>query len=186
MNARNTRLALLVVILGASFAATAQKVKVGYDKSVDFGQFKTYAWIPRDTPATMPLLATSIQLDVDHQLNAKGLTKVESNPDLLVTYQSGVDAQHAAPAHDSGYTASGGIPPPNATMWGGALNAGSVTQVVKGTLQIALVDAKQKQTVWSGTAKAKIDTEKQGKLFDLVDKAITEMFKDYPPTVKEK
>lgn len=184
MNARNSRLSLLVVILGVSLVQ-AQKVKVGYDKSADFGQFKTYAWIPRDTPATMPLLSTSIQLDVDHQLSAKGLTKVESNPDLLVTYQSGVDAQNAAPAHDTGYTASGGIPPPNATMWGGALSAGSVTQVVKGTLHVALIDAKQKQTVWSGIAKAKIDTEKQAKLFDQVDKAITEMFKDYPPA-KEK
>lgn len=184
MIARNPRLVVVVVLLGTSLML-AQKVKVGYDKSADFGQYKTYAWIPRDTPATMPLLSTSIQLDVDHQLTAKGLTKVESNPDLLVTYQSGVDTQSAAPAHDTGYTSSGGIPPPNATMWGGALNAGSVTQVVKGTLQVALIDAKQKQTVWSGTAKAKIDAEKQGKLFDQVDKVITEMFKDYPPA-KEK
>jgi hypothetical protein len=184
MSARNTRLALLVVILGATLAR-AQKVKVGYDKSADFAQFKTYAWMPRQTPATMPLLATSIQLDVDHALAAKGLTKVESNPDLLVTYQSGVDAQSAAPALDSGYTASGGIPPPNSTMWGGSLAAGSVAQVVHGTLAVVLIDARQKQTVWSGTAKAKIDTEKQSKLFDQVDKAITEMFKNYPPA-KEK
>ncbi len=184
MNARNARLALLVVILGGSLAQ-AQKVKVGYDKSADFGQFKTYAWIPRDTPATMPLLSAAIQLDVDHALNAKGLTKVESNPDLLVTYQSGVDAQNAAPAHDTGYTASGGIPPSNSTMWGGSLSAGSVTQVVHGTLAVSLVDARRKQTVWSGTAKAKIDSEKQSKLYDQVDKVITEMFKNYPPA-KEK
>jgi hypothetical protein len=57
--------------------------------------------------------------------------------------------------------------------------------VVQGTLAVSLVDARRKQTVWSGTAKAKIDQEKQGKLYDQVDKAITEMFKNYPPA-KEK
>jgi hypothetical protein len=184
MNAAKARLSLLVALLCVSLA-WAQKVKVGYDKSADFGQFKTYAWIPRQTPATMPLLATSIQLDVDHELAAKGLRKVDSDPDLLVTYQSGVDAQSAAPAHDTGYTSTGGIPPPNSTMWGGSLSAGSVQQVVKGTLAVSLIDARQKQTVWSGTAKAKIDYEKQSKLYDQVDKAITEMFKNYPPA-KEK
>lgn len=184
MMAAKTRLALVVVLLAASIAQ-AQKVKVGYDKSADFGQFKTYAWIPRETPATMPLLGTSIQLEVEHQLSAKGLTKVERDPDLLVTYATGVDAQSAAPAHDTGYTAWGGVPPPNSTMWAGSLSAGSVAQMVKGTLAISLVDARQKQTMWSGTAKAKIDTEKQSKLFEQVDKAVTEMFKEYPP-VKEK
>ena len=129
----------------------------------------------------MPLLATKIQLDVDYELSQKGLRKVDSDPDLLVTYEGGIDAQSAAGAHDPGYAASGGIPPPNATVWGGSLSASSVQHVVRGTLAVSLINARQKQTVWSGTAKTKLDYERQQKLFDQVGKAITEMFKKYPP-----
>ena len=180
MNAKRAR-PLLLLLLGASLL-WAQKVKVGFDKSADFGQFKTYAWMPRTTPPAIPLLATKIQLEVDYALKEKGLQKVDHDPDLLVSYQGGVDTQTSAAAHDPGFATTGGIPPPNATMWGGSLSAGSVAQVMKGTLAVILVDARQKQTVWSGTAKAKIDYEHQSKMFDQVGKAITEMFKQYPPS----
>jgi len=184
MNAGKIRLGLLLVLLGAAFV-WAQKIKVGFDKSTDFGQFKTYSWIPRTTPPSVPLLATKIQLDVDYELQQKGLRKVESDPDLLVTYQGGVDVKGATAAHDPGYTATGGIPPVNATMWGGSLPAGAVSQVMQGSLAVSLVDARQKQTIWTGTAKTKLDYEKQSKMFDQVGKAIEEMFRQYPPA-KEK
>jgi hypothetical protein len=180
MNPGKIRLALLLVLLSASFA-WAQKIKVGYDKSTDFSQFKTYAWLPHQGPETIPLLHAKIRLDIDYELEQKGLRKVESDPDVLVTYQAGVNTQSALPAYDTGYTASGGIPPPNTTMWGGSLPASSIDQVVKGTLAVTLVDARHKQTVWSGTVKAKVDYDKQEKMFDQVGKAITEMFKKYPP-----
>src|SRR5262245_16596108 len=125
MNGQRARLMLATVVFAVA-VAHAQKIQVGFDKSADFSQFKTYAWIPRDTPATVPLLATKIQLDVDYELQQKGLQKVEKDPDLLVTYQGGVDVKGAAAAHDPGYTATGGIPPVNSTMWGGTLPASSV------------------------------------------------------------
>jgi len=178
MSAKRAR-PLLLLLLCTSLL-WAQKVKVGFDKSANFEQFKTYAWMPRDTPGN-PLLATKIQLEVDYALQQKGLQKTDSNPDLLVAYQGGVDAQGATGAHDPGFASTGGIPPPNATMWGGSLSAGAVQQVVKGSLAVNLVDAKRKQTVWSGTAKAKLDYAHQSKMYDQVGKAITEMFKQYPP-----
>jgi Domain of unknown function (DUF4136) len=183
MNSRRVCLVLLLVLIGV-WTAWAQEVKVGYDKSSDFNQFKTYAWMPRDIPPTMPLLATKIQLEVDYELSQKGLRKVDSDPDLLVTYQGGLDAQGAAGAHDPRYSTTGGIPPPDATVWGGSLSASSVQQVLKGTLAISLVNPRQKQTVWSGTVKTKLDYENQQKLFDQVGKAVAAIFKKYPPPEK--
>ena len=180
MGSRRIRVLLPLMLIGA-WVSWAQNVKVGYDKSADFSQFKTYAWMPRDTPPAMPLLATKIQLEVDYELSQKGLRKVESNPDLLVTYQGGVDTQSAAGAHDPRYSTTGGIPPPDATVWGGSLSASSVQQVLKGTLAISLINPRQKQTVWTGTAKTKLDYEHQQKLFDQVGKAVSEIFKKYPP-----
>jgi uncharacterized protein DUF4136 len=184
MNSQRIQLVLLLVLSGAR-VSWAQDVKVGYDKSTDFSQFKTYAWIPRETPPSMPLLATKIQLEVDYELSQKGLRKVDSNPDLLVTYQGGPDPQSAAGAHDPGYAATGGIPPPDATVWGGSLSANSAQQVVKGTLAVSLINARQKQIVWSGTTKTKLDYEHQQRLFDQVRKAVTEIFKKYPPPLEK-
>jgi hypothetical protein len=184
MKLERARLVLLLVMLSVSITR-AQNVKVGYDKSTEFAQFKTYAWIPRTTQSSMPLVGTKIQLDVDYELGQKGLRKVASDPDLLVTYQSGIEGQSAAGAHDPGFTGTGGYPLPNDTMWGGSLPAGSVQHVVKGTLAVSLINARQKQTVWSGIAKANLDYEHQEKLYDQVGKAITKMFKKYPPS-KEK
>ena len=52
---------------------------------------------------------------------------------------------------------------------------------MQGTLAIDLVDARLEKLVWRGTAKAKLDTQHQTKVFDQANKAVTEMFKKYPP-----
>jgi len=89
--------------------AWAQKVETGYDKSADFSQFKTYAWIPRTAPATNPILATLIENDIEYELNQKGLRKVDSDPDLLVkSYGGAADVQGGWATEDPNYTATGG------------------------------------------------------------------------------
>lgn len=178
--------------LGVAFSATlflltvatawAQKVEIGYDKSTDFSQFKTYSWIPRTAPATNPLLATLIDNDIEYQLNQKGLRKVDSNPDLLVKCYGGADdVQGGFAAEDPGYTATGGAPMPGANMWGGSLPPTSVPQVMQGSITVDLVDARQKHLVWRATAKSKMDYEKRSKLLDQANKAVSEIFKKYPP-----
>jgi hypothetical protein len=176
----------LLSLLALSLAS-AQKVKVGYDKSADFSQFKTYAWQDRQTPATRPLLKASIELNVDAALKDKGLRKTDanSNPDLLIELSGGMDAQSSAAAHDPGFAATGGIPPPDATVWSGSLPANVGQQVLKGTLSVDVIDARRRQLVWRGTAKAKLDSQDQSKVFDQADKVVTEMFKQYPPPISK-
>ncbi len=170
----------LLLLVSASSFLWGQKVKVGYDKSADFSKFKTYAWAPQDVTARMPLVAAAIKAAVNEELTSRGLRKVDSDPDLLVSYQGGVDAKSAVAAQDPGYTASGGVPLPDSTMWSGSLGASSSAEM-QGTLAIDLADARRNQLVWRGTAKAKLDTQNQSKVFDQANKAVTEMFKKYPP-----
>jgi len=163
--------------------AGAQKVETGYDKSAEFSQFKTYAWIPRTAPATNPVLATLVQNDIEYELNQKGLRKVESNPDLLVkSYGGAEDVQGGFLTEDPNYTATGGAPMPGATMWGGSLPPTPVPQVMQGALTVDLVDARKKQLVWRATAKGKMDYDKRSKLLEQANKAVSKMFKQYPPS----
>ncbi len=174
----------LLLLLFALGLAAGQKVKSGYDKSVDFSRFKTYAWVPRTAPSTNPILGTLIMADIDTELAKKGLRKVESNPDLLVTYYTDTDVSGGFAVEDPSYAAIGGVPLPGGNMWGGSLAATPVPQVMKGALDVDLVDAKQRRLVWRGTAKAKLDYDNRLKMLDQVNTAITEIFKQYPPKAK--
>src|SRR5262245_34478476 len=160
----------------------AQKVDIGYDKSADFSQYKTYSWVPRTVPATNPLLATIISNTIEYELSQKGLHKVESDPDLLVkSYGGADDVKGGFASSDPGYAATGGEPLPGGTMWGGSLPPTPVPQVMKGSLTVDLVDARQKHLVWRATAKGKMDYDKRSKLVEQANKAVEEMFKKYPP-----
>ena len=167
----------------AAAAAWAQKVETGYDKSADFSKYKTYAFVPRSTPAANPTIATIIDYDVEYELNQKGLRKVDSNPDLLVKVYGGpgeVESSYAA--EDPSHIATGGYPMPGTTMWAGSLPATPNPQVVRGSITVDLVDARQKHIVWRATAKGKMDYNKRSKLLDQANKAVSEMFKKYPPS----
>ena len=180
---RRSRLALILcgmVVLAA--VAQAQKIKVEYDKSVDFSKFKTYAIDPVDN-AAKPMLRLAIQAAVQDDLTKRGLTKVDANPDLYVQMYGAVDSDAIANYHDPIY--GSGIPPLNygITLWHNI--PGTVTTVVvhKGELVVDLIDARQKQLIWRGIAKQNLSTQRD-KLLDQVNTTVEKMFKQYPVTKK--
>jgi hypothetical protein len=175
---------LLTLTLFSASAVSGQKISTGYDKTADFSQFKTYAWVERHTPATDPILAAVITADIDNELAKKGLRKTESNPDLLVNCYGGLGSDSAFAAEDPGYTALGGTALPGTSMWGGSVSSAAVMQVVQGMLVVDLVDTRQKRLIWRATAKANLDYDKRSKLFDQANKAVAAIFKKYPPEGK--
>ncbi len=184
MTARNQLalpLCLPVIILLVSTTAQGQKIETGYDKAADFAQYKTYAWVKRDVPPPNPLLAAIIANNIEVELKQKGLHRVESDPDLLVTFYGGSTAQGAFAGEDPNYAPYGGVPMPGATMWGGSAPATALPHVLKGTLAVDLVDAREKHLVWRAIAKTNLDYDKRSKMLDQVNKAVSAMFKKYPP-----
>ena len=172
-----------MLLLLAVAAAWAQKVETGYDKSADFNKYKTFAFVPRVTPAANPAIAAIIDGNVEYELNQKGLRKVNSNPDLLVKVYGGPgEVQSSVAAADPNHNATGGYPMPGTTMWAGSLPATPNPQVMRGSITVDLVDASQKHIVWRGTAKGKMDYDKRSKMLDKASKAVEEMFKKYPPS----
>lgn len=168
---------LVLVSLLLSAALWAQKVKVGYDKQANFSNFKTYAWMPKQAPVARPLLAAHIAGTTDEELVKKGLQKVESNPDLLITQYGGVDVQGGVAATDPTYMTYGGIPPP---VWTGSVPA-VATHAQEGYLTMDVFDAKSQQLLWRGQVKLHLDYEHKEKALDQVEKALSKMLAKYPP-----
>jgi len=180
MKARAICFSLALLLTAA--AAQAQKVEIGYDKSADFSRYKTYSMVPRTTPPMNPTIAALIDANIEYELNQKGLTETDSDPDLLVkSYGTAGDVTGGFAAEDAGHKATGGIPMAGTTMWAGSLPPTPSPQVMKGAMTVDLFDAREKHLVWRATAKGKIDYNKRSKLLDQANKAITAMFKQYPP-----
>ncbi|MCI0348851.1 MAG: DUF4136 domain-containing protein [Acidobacteriales bacterium] len=173
----NTSAKLVIMSALISSALWAQKVEVGYDKQADFSQFKTYAWMPRQVPVARPILAAHITGTTDEEFAKKGLQKVDSNPDLLITQYGGVDPEGGVVATDPTYLAYGGTPPP---VWTGAIPA-VATQAQEGYLTMDVVDAKNKQLLWRGKVKVKLDYEHKEKALNQVEKAVAKLLAKYPP-----
>ena len=63
----------IAVVLAASMlytAASAEKIRVHYDKSIDFAKYKTYGWAPVGA-VSHPMLALDIVGAVDQEMAAR-------------------------------------------------------------------------------------------------------------------
>lgn len=154
-------------------AMRAQTVNVDWDHNVqNFSTFKTYSWVKPVRPTSNPLMDQRIVTAIEGQLAAKGLQKVDHGGDLLVTYNAGAREQRSAIA----------------TGMGGWRRGGGMTTVNQnvskvGTLVVDVSDAKTDKLIWRATASDTLSS-KPDKNSQKIEKAVTKMFKKYPPTAK--
>ena len=171
---------LLTLIWG--LAAQAQKIHVNYDKNLNFSNFKTYAWAPQSAVAH-PMLAADIVGAIDDELTARGLRKVDTNPDLVVQVYSSIDTDSTFYSNDPLYMGSGGVPPFDPSMTGPAFvgDWGNTTVTLhKGDLVVDLIQASAKKLVWRGMAIENVSSHDPEKLMTEVNNAISKMLKEYP------
>jgi hypothetical protein len=165
-------LAALIVMSGAAFA---QDVQFDYDRSANFSAYKTYQWVDRrPVPAGDQLLDKDIKRSVDEQLAGKGMRRVETGGDLQVSYQGAVSQEK-----EFDYISTGpGFGP---GWWGGDGRVTSSTIDV-GKLVIQIFDPAKEQLVWRGAASKTLNLSKDpDKNYRTLEKAMTKLFKNYPP-----
>ena len=166
-----SRVIVTTFLFLATLQAWAQKTSVDWDHNItDFAQYKTYAWSKPLRPTQNPLMDQRIVAAIDAQLAAKGLRKVETTADLLVTYSAGVQKETSAVA-----TGFGGW-----RMGGGMQRIDPVTEN-HGTLVVDL--SNNKQLIWRGMASDTL-SDKPDKNAQEIEKAVEKLFKSYPPKAK--
>ena len=138
------RLVIAVALVLSPAMLYAQKVSYDYEKTANFAAFKTFA-LKDGTKVGQPLIDDRIVAAIEQELAAKGLTKVDANPDVFVVYHTSFDKQKDISTFSSGY---GGGYGPYGWGWGGGWAGGSTTTQVRdilmGTLVIDIADAKKK------------------------------------------
>jgi hypothetical protein len=178
--ARRIAVAVLLVLVACS-VAQAQKIKVEFDKNIDFTKLKTYAWDPTPQATGKPVLVLAIKGAVNHELDKRGLKQVAENPDLYIAMYGGVDSDFAVTYSDF-YYGPYGIPAFDQSflMWGMAPGTTNTAVVHKGQLVVDLLDASAKKLVWRGIATQKL-SDQQMKLVEQVNTAVEKLFAKYPP-----
>lgn len=168
--------ALFLLVAAPSFA---QKVYVDYDKEADFDSYKTYSWAKTEETSIKgesPLMHSRMVSAIEYHLNKGGMTEVEENPDLYVTYHTNSKEEVQLNTSYYGYGYGGGWY--RDPYWGGGYGMGGATTTAytytRGTLIIDAWDAKKKQMVWRGAAEA-IVKEKPEKQAAQIDKALAKI-----------
>ena len=167
-----------VLLLLAAVSISAQKVSVGADPGVDLTKYKTYGWAT-DKMSPNPIISRTIITSVETQLAAKGLKKVETDPELTVVVFGSTES-------DMHVSNPSWAPSLNSLTTGVVVGPQSFL-VTKGTLVIDLEDTKTKTSVWRGQATQTLEhgpTGDRAKDARMVEKpikqAVTKMFKQFP------
>jgi Domain of unknown function (DUF4136) len=183
---KTLRLGLLLAAVTTT-NALAQKVSVGYDKSAEFSKYASYTWGEPAMPPNRPMLYASIVGTIDHELETKGLKRVDRNGDLILMPEGGMEFGLSSAAGTPIMPTYGGAPPAiDATMWSGATGSSNLTSayVPEGTLMLSFVDRQSNKIIWAGTVKQKLEVENKKRSLELIDKAIAKLLKQYPPQKK--
>lgn len=172
------QLFLLLCIL--SLGAQAQKIKVEYDKNLDYSKFKTFAWGHHDA-VSHPTLALVIAGAIEEELTKRGLRPVESHPDVFIQIYGSIDSEMSVSYFDPLYSGMGGIPSFDSgfVMWSSMPGGTTAITVHKGQLVVDVIDASQKKLAWRGMATDKL-SDKPEKLLQQVNTAVEKMFQRYP------
>ena len=158
-----TALALAALSAGVVYA---QHVTTDSDPAAPFATYKTYAWTP-GTASDVSLTEQRIHNGVNAQLQGKGMTQVESNPNVFV-------ATHVT-THTVPQVIADGFGP-----WGFGGGMATVQTYTEGSLIVDLYDASTKKMVWRGVATATVSSKPE-KNASNIDKALMKMFERYPP-----
>jgi hypothetical protein len=170
-----------LLLLVACGAAHAQKIKVEFDKNIDFSTFKRFAWDPTPQASAKPVLVAAIKGAINQELSKRGLKEVAENPDLYIAMYGAVDSDMAVTYSDF-YYGPWGIPAfdQGFMMWGTVPGTTNTAVVHKGQLIVDLIDASRKKLAWRGIATEKL-SEQQMKLVEQVNTAVEKLFAKYPP-----
>jgi len=164
---------LVLALVLAAVPAMAQKVNVDYAHDFDFDSIKTFQYVDTaDSNLDNSLMAERVVSMLKKELGEGGLTEVDSNPDILVTYHATTQENRSFNTTSMGYGGYGGHHG-GWGGWGGGGMGSSMTRettFTEGTLIIDAYDPSDKKMIWrgTGTVTVKSKPEKQIKQIDKI------------------
>lgn len=162
----------------------AQKVSGDYEKTTDFEKYKTYHFIgwQEDSGKLMNELDKErLRMAIETEMEAKGLKRVESGGDMIVSLFIVIDKKTSTTAYSNYYGNMGYGYRRGGMGWGNGYSTTTYSEsdYLKGTLVFDMFDAQSESLIWQGVATGTIKSNPQ-KREKSIPKAIKKLMKKYP------
>lgn len=173
MKALKTALVIAAVALIAA-CASSPTTNSDYNPATNFSQYNSFGFMATD-PIADPMVDSRLRSAITASLTSKGWTLNDQNPGVWVVPHVQLSEQTQLNTYNTGWGYG---------RWGGGMGTTQTTveKIPVGTVIIDLVDAKQKQMIWRGTASNTIDqSASPEKKQAAVNQAMTQLFEKFPP-----
>jgi hypothetical protein len=177
----------MALLLTVASTALGQDVRYNFDKDTDFSKFTTYKWVVLKGATPMDdLVDKQIKEGIDAQLATKGLSKVEGDDaNLFVGYQTAVGTEKQFTSYDTGWGYGPGWYGRGWYGGGGGMTTGQTSTIYNGQLAVDMYNSAGHDLVWRGVVSKTLDPKaKPDKRQKNLTKALTKLFKNYPPKAK--
>ena len=180
------RFVMLIAVFAMAGCASSGTLRSDYDRSADFGAYKTYNFMDHGADDEYESLFHQYMVSaITIEMENRGYVKSD-NPDLLVNFNAIIEDKTKVstrpatppPMYGGYYGYRGGFYDP----WGG-YGYGTethVSQYTEGTFNIDLVDAKQRRLVWEAVGIGRITDSTYENLEQRVMEGVPRFFDQYP------
>ena len=172
--------AIVILLAAFSFAGSKWKAYVGYDKTVNFEEIKTFAYfetLETSVADAAPPVHEMIKLLIIIQLQKGGLELVEKDedPDIFVTYHTNTNEEMKANVtmYHYHYGAGWWWSP----LWGSGMDVSSYS---RGTLVVDMWKPESEELIWRGAVMGVVpDNPSPEKAQKTIEKALNKLGKEY-------
>jgi hypothetical protein len=175
---------LAVAAITLAGCASGPDIRADYDRSADFGKYRTYGFVAQagtDAGDFRSLSTQMLQNAASREMEQRGYRRAE-NPDLVINFkgklEEKVDVESTpAPYYGPGWGYGGWYGAPYGG-WGGT--EVTTRRYNVGTLVIDVVDREKRQVVFQGAISGVVTKEMQQNREASINRAVEGIFMQYP------
>ena len=164
---------LLFAALNCSPSLT---VKDDYDPEIQFDRIYTWYWL-KDSPTQLAVaeadqatreVDSMVRRVIEDEMMKKGLTRVETNPDIEVTYHIGLTGEYGSINWDRNYLEQ--------------VKNAEVYKSSGGVIIVDVIDARTDRLIWRGTGTGAVNVDPTPEMVQKnVTRAIKKIMDKFPP-----
>ncbi|WP_213608353.1 DUF4136 domain-containing protein [Pseudoalteromonas sp.] len=181
---KNLLIATAVLLL----AACAKTPDWDYDKSANFSNYKTFAWMPSasltknvNNYQISGLMEKRVREAVNNELQKQNMQLVDvAQADVLINYHASVDTKIDVDTVNIGYGARW-------NYWNMGYNTQTTTREYEvGTLIIDVIDSASKQLIWRGAKEGRLKkNQTPAQRTQVVNETVANILSNFPPKAQQ-
>ncbi|MDO8652386.1 MAG: DUF4136 domain-containing protein [Undibacterium sp.] len=184
-------LALASGLLVLGGCASAPEVRTAFDRSIDFTQYKTFAFVSplgTDRGDYQSIVSQELKAGTQREMEARGMRLVTAAPQLLVNFNAELNEKirvttRPGPTFGMGMGMGGGYYGYRTgiySAWPLYADETIVSHYKEGTVNIDVVDAARKQLVWEAVVTGSVTDKDLNNIPAAINTAVLAAFARYP------